>query len=90
MNRRQNDSSTCSRKHSSALKRFCFKASYLVPAVFIHFLLSRLFFAYHESELNISPTFLRAAAQLKCECLIQGRAKSHLTLLAYVLHELIS
>ena len=88
MNRRQNASS--SRKHSSALKRFCFKASYLVPAVFIHFLLSRLFFAYHESELNISPTLLRAAAQLKCECLIQGRAKSHLTLLAYVLQELIS
>ena len=88
MNRRQNASS--SRKHSSALTRFCFNASYLVPAVFIHFLLSRLFFAYHESELNISPTFLRAAAQLKCECLIQGRAKSHLTLLAYVLQELIS
>ena len=65
MNRRQNASS--SRKHSSALKRFCFNASYLVPAVFIHFLLSRLFFAYHESELNISPTFLRAAAQLECE-----------------------
>lgn len=88
MNRRQNASS--SRKHSSALKRFCFNASYLVPAVFIHFLLSRLFFAYHESELNISPTFLRAAAQLKCECLIQGRARSHLALLAYVLQELIS
>ena len=41
MNRGKNDSG--SRKHSSALMSFCFNVSYLVPAIFINFLVSRLF-----------------------------------------------
>ena len=39
MNRGKNESG--SRKHSPALMRFCFNISYLVPAIFIDFLLSR-------------------------------------------------